>query len=83
MVVVVGKRIMDRLPLANSSTHLILKDKLTICNGDVLKIVPLIPFILLFNNFFMSKMTYLLFPNPPTPPINMKVQIVKSGRPFK
>jgi hypothetical protein len=29
--------------------------------------------------FFMSKMTYLLFPNPPTPPVNMKVGIVKSG----
>jgi hypothetical protein len=75
-----GKMIMDQ---ANSSTHLVLKDKLTICIGDVLKIASHIPFILLSNNFFMSKMTYLLFPNPPTPPINMKVWIVKIGRPFK
>jgi hypothetical protein len=58
--------IMNQLPLANSLTHLVLKDKLTICNGDVLKIASLIPFIL-FNNVFHVQDDLLIVCQPPNP----------------
>jgi len=58
---------MDQLPLANSSRHLVLKDKLTICNGDVLKIAPPIPFILLSNNVFHVQDDLLIVSQPPNP----------------
>jgi hypothetical protein len=74
---------MDQLPLANSLTHLVLKDKLTICNGNVLKMAPPIPLFCYLIVFLMTKMTYLLFPNPSTPLENMKVGIEKNGQPFK
>jgi hypothetical protein len=64
MYVVVGRMIMNQLSLANSSTHLVLEDKLSICNGDVFKIAPFISFILLFDSVFHVQDDLLIVSQP-------------------